>query len=95
MAEQALNVRYDPSTGTLSIETGGPSVTVENVGGTGAFTRVDDDEERTALFLSETEIDVLLKMVSYILDKVKITEGSRMALQSIKPRLEELRGGGE
>ena len=95
MAEHALNVRYDPSTGTLSIETSGPSVTLENVGETAAFTRVDDDEERTALFLSETEIDVLLKMVGYILDKVKITEGSRMALQNVKPRLEELRGAGE
>lgn len=82
------------TTGTLSVETGGPNIAVEDLGPLAGVTRVDeDDEERMALFVSPGEADVLLKMVNYILEKVRVTEGSRSALEAIKPRLEALHDG--
>jgi hypothetical protein len=94
MERPPVNLRFDVATGTLAIETGGPSISVEELGRLAAVTRTDeDDEERLALFVSQSEADVLLKMVGYILDKVKITEGSRAALEAVKPRLESLRDG--
>ncbi|HEV7213811.1 MAG TPA: hypothetical protein VGP33_01705 [Chloroflexota bacterium] len=94
MERPPVNLRFDVATGTLAIETGGPSISVEELGRLAAVTRTDeDDEERVALFVSPSEADVLLKMVAYILDKVKVTEGSRAALEAVKPRLESLRDG--
>lgn len=86
-----VTLRYDVTTGTLSVETGGPTVSIEDLGPLAGVTRVDeDDEERVALFVSQGEADVLLKMVNYILEKVRVTEGSRTALELVKPRLEAL-----
>ena len=94
MERPPVNLRFDVATGTLAIETGGPSISVEELGRLAVVTRTDeDDEERLALFVSQAEADVLLKMVSYILEKVKVTEGSRAALEAVKPRLESLRDG--
>ena len=94
MERLPVNLRFDVATGTLAIETGGPSISIEELGPLAAVTCTgDDDEERLALFVSPSEADVLLKMVGYILDKVKITEGSRSALEAVKPRLESLRDG--
>lgn len=92
MDRSPVGLRFDVATGALSIETGGPTVTIEDLGPLAGVTRVDeDDEERVALFVTMEEADTLLKMVNYILDKVKITEGSRSALLAVKPRLEALR----
>lgn len=94
MERPPVNLRFDVATGTLAIETGGPSVSIEDLGPLAVVSRTDeDDEERQALFVSPGEADVLLKMIAYILEKVKITEGSRAALEAIKPRLEHLRDG--
>ncbi|MGI8912241.1 MAG: hypothetical protein ACR2JY_00375 [Chloroflexota bacterium] len=94
MERPPVNLRFDVATGTLAIETGGPSISIEDLGPLAVVTRTDDDdEERLALFVSPSEADVLLKMVVYILDKVKVTEGSRIALEAVKPRLESLRDG--
>jgi hypothetical protein len=92
MDRAPISIRFDVATGALSIETGGPTITVEDLGALAGVTRVDeDDEERVALFVTIAEADVLLKMVNYIIDKVKVTEGSRAALEAVKPRLEALR----
>lgn len=94
MERPPVNLRFDMATGTLAIETGGPSISIEELGPLAAVTRTDDDdEERLALFVSPSEADVLLKMVGYILEKVRVTEGSRSALEAVKPRLESLRDG--
>jgi len=94
MAHPPVNLRYDVATGTLAIETGGPTISVEERGPLAVVSRTDqDDEERQALFLSPGEVDVLLKMVNYILQKVTVTEGSRTTLEVVKPRLESLRDG--
>jgi hypothetical protein len=94
MERSPVNLRFDVATGTLAIETGGPNISIEELGPLAVVSRTDDDdEERMALFISPGEVDVLLKMVGYILDKVKITEGSRAALEAVKPRLESLRDG--
>jgi hypothetical protein len=94
MERSPVNLRFDVATGTLAIETGGPGISIEDMGPLAVVSRTDeDDEERQALFVSPGEADVLLKMIGYILDKVKITEGSRAALEAIKPRLEHLRDG--
>lgn len=86
-------IRFDSATGTLNVETGAgrPSISVEELGPlAGAVLMDSDDEERSALFVSLGEADVLLKMVNYILDKVRVTEASRQALIAVKPRLEAL-----
>ena len=94
MEHPPVNLRFDVATGTLAIETGGPTISVEELGPLAVVSRTDeDDEERQALFLSPGEVDVLLKMVNYILQKVTVTEGSRTALEVVKPRLESLRDG--
>jgi len=90
MADRPVSVRYDPSTGALVVETGGPTITVDELGDAVSFIRADDDDERHAFFVTRPEADVLLKMVNYILDKVKVTEASRNHLQAVKPRLEAL-----
>jgi hypothetical protein len=94
MERSPVNLRFDVATGTLAIETGGPSISIEELGPLAVVSRTDeDDEERLALFVSPSEADVLLKMVNYILQKVTVTEGSRTTLEAVKPRLEGLRDG--
>lgn len=94
MERPPVTIRFDVASGTLAIETGGPSVSIEELGRLAVVARTDeDDEERLAVFVSPAEADVLLKMIGYILEKVKITEGSRTALEAVKPRLETLRDG--
>ncbi len=89
-----ITIRFDSATGTLSVETGAgrPSLSLEELGPLASAVLMDsDDEERSALFVSPGEADALLKMVNYILDKIKVTEASRLALTAVKPRLEALR----
>lgn len=45
-----------------------------------------------ALFLDQTEVETLGKMIDYILDKVRIKPESEAALRAVRPRLDELFG---
>jgi hypothetical protein len=47
-----------------------------------------------ALFLEQEEAETLGKMIDYILEKVRIKPESETALRSVRPRLDELFGGG-
>jgi hypothetical protein len=82
---------YNADDGSVMIETTGPAVTVDGLAGEIAFERSSSEGERElALWLDQQQADVLVKMVRYILDKVRITEESKERLADILPRLEAL-----
>jgi len=84
-------VMYDPSEPRLSVESGGNSVEMNFVQSPARFLMQDDEGNvRTALWLSDDEATVLDKMLGYILDKVKIQESSRIALEGLRPRVQRL-----
>ncbi len=89
-----FTVRFDPSVGSVVIESGGPSITIDNLPSSAVFLMQAEDDEQTALYVSQHEADVLIKTIRYVLDKVKITDASRAALNSLVPRLEEILGEG-
>lgn len=87
-----LTIRYEAGNGELTMEIGSQTITIDELGPLRSVVRLDDDDEaRTAFFLSDDESDVLLKMVNYILGGVKIRPESKATLEALKPRLEALR----
>lgn len=82
---------YNPDDGSVELHLGGPAVTVENLDLDVAFERMmASGEAARALWLEPSEVDVLGKMVRYILERVRITEGSRETLEALLPRLDAL-----
>ena len=87
-----LTIRFEAANGELTVEIGSQTITIDELGPLRSVVRLDeDDEARTAFFLSANEADVLLKMVNYILAGVKIRPESKETLEALKPRLEALR----
>ena len=94
MERPPVTIRYESNNGELTLELGSQSITIDELGPLQQVVRLDeDDETRTALFLTHNEADVLQQMVTYILGKVKIRPTSQEALEALKPRLEALREG--
>ena len=84
-------VVYNPEDGSVELRTGGPGVTVEGISPEVVFERMTPEgNSAAALWLEPHELDVLGKMIRYIVEKVKITEQSRETLQGLLPRVEEL-----
>ncbi len=84
-------VVYNPEDGSVELRTGGPGVTVEGISAEVVFERMTPEgNSAAALWLEPHELDVLGKMIRYIVEKVKITEQSRETLQGLLPRVEEL-----
>jgi hypothetical protein len=82
---------YNPDDGSVMIETAGPAVTVDGLTAELAFERNTPEGERElALWLDQPQADVLVKMIRYILDKVRITEESKQRLSDILPQIEAL-----
>ena len=82
---------YNPEDGSVELRTGGPGVTVEGIAAELTFERMTPEgHSATALWLEPHELDVLGKMIRYIVEKVKITEQSRATLEGLLPRVEEL-----
>ena len=84
-------VVYNPEDGSVELRTGGPGVTVEGISAEVVFERMTPEgNSAAALWLEPHELDVLGKMIRYIVEKVKITEQSRETLQGLLPRVEGL-----
>lgn len=82
---------YNPEDGSVELRTGGPAVTVDGIPAEIQFERMTaDGNSASALWIEAHELDVLGKMIRYIVEKVKITEASRDTLQRLLPRVEEL-----
>jgi hypothetical protein len=86
-------VTYDPATDTLRVELAeGPMLDLRGLGPEIVFRQVVTDQpERRALWLDARQADVLVKMMTYILDRVKISPESREALTALLPEVTALR----
>lgn len=84
-------IMYDPSESRLTVESEGNSVETNLARSPARFEMQDEDGNlRSALWLTDEEASVLDKMVAYILDKVKITESSKSALEGLRPSLRRI-----
>jgi hypothetical protein len=91
MAAELPRVMLNPEDGSLYIQTGGPTVTVEGIRADVLLERMlPSGDSAAALWVSHAEADVLVKMVRHILDRVPIRPESRDLLQELLPRLESL-----
>lgn len=93
MHDEPPRLVYNPEDGSLYVQTIGPTVTVEGIAGEVAFERMLPDGETVyALWLSESELDVLRKMIAHILARVAIRAESQAVLESLLPRIDGLLG---
>lgn len=91
MESDGARLLYSPEDGSLELRLGGPSVTVDGIAAEVAFERMTADGQGAApLWLAPAEAIVLGKMIRYILERVKITETSREALEAMLPRVDDL-----
>ncbi len=85
---------YNPEDGSLELRTGGPVVTIDGLAGALLIERMTPaGDSAAALWLDPREVDVLARMIRYIVEHVKITEQSRQTLEGLLPRVEELKRG--
>jgi hypothetical protein len=82
---------YNPDDGSVTLQTTGPSVTVDGIVGNLAFLKIASEGEDTlALWLDQGQADVLAKMIRHILEKVPIRPESQELLRGILPQVEAL-----
>lgn len=82
---------YNPEDGSVELQAGGPGVTVDGIVGELLFERMTaEGTSAAAVWLEPEEAVVLGKMIRYILERVKITEGSRDTLLALLPRVEQV-----
>ena len=90
--EEAPRLTYNPDDGSVMLQTGssgsGPAVTVDGIVGEVTFERLTENGSAFALFLEQSEADVLVKMIRYIIDKVRIQDDSKKLLSELLPRVE-------
>jgi hypothetical protein len=82
-------VRYDAEAQAIEIDLDGHSIRVVGVADTRFVREGASASPEIPLWVSATEADVLVKMIEYILAKVRITPASRAALDSVLPRARE------
>ena len=83
-------VTYDPEEQAISIDLDGHSVRVGGVADPRFVRRGSGADPEAALWVSADEAAVLVKMIEYILGRVKITPSSREALDSVLPRAHDI-----
>lgn len=89
--EDGPRLAYNPDDGSVLLQTSGtngPAVNVEGLLGEVIFERLTEDGRALALWLEQTEADVLVKMIRHILDKVPIRAESKQLLSDLLPRVE-------
>ena len=91
MDDEAPRLVYNPDDGSVELRLGGRSVTVDGIDAEIVFERMTSEGDAAApLWLATEEADVLRKMIGYILDKVRITEGSKATLAALLPRVAQI-----
>jgi hypothetical protein len=88
--EEAPRLVYNPEDGSVMLQTSGPAVTVDGIIGEVTFERLTEDGSALALWLEAKEADVLVKMIGYILEKVRIQPESKELLGEVLPRVQTL-----
>jgi hypothetical protein len=82
---------YNPDDGSVMLQTSGPAVTVDGLDGELIFERITPEgDSALALWLDPAQADVLVKMIGYIIEKVRITEESKQKLADILPHVQTL-----
>jgi hypothetical protein len=90
-SEERVSVLFDRYVGALSITMGQRQITVDSLPAETEFLLSgDSDFDLRALWLTPDELDFLIKMIRYVLDKVKISAEAKDALASVLPRAEAL-----
>ena len=90
--ERRDHLCYDPERGSLLLATGDRGISVTGLAPEVVFERLSGEgPAQWALYATADEIDVLAKMIAYVLEKVRISEASREALAALLPRVEALR----
>ncbi len=79
-------IRYDAEAQAVEIELDGHAVKVGGIADPRFVRKGAGTAPEIPLWVSADEAAVLVKMIEYILAKVKITPGSREALDSVLPR---------
>jgi hypothetical protein len=88
-------VSYDAQAQSLDIELDGHSVRVTGLA-EARFTRhAEGAAPDQALWVTAEQAGVLVKMIEYILGRVKITDSSRAALEVVLPRAREAAAASE
>lgn len=79
-------VSYDPQRRSLKVRLGDKSVLIEGLAEEPAFRRFGrGGPDQQALWLDPSQADVLVKMIEYILAKVRISEASQRTLEELLP----------
>ncbi len=92
MDDEAPVARYDPLAGTLRLRlTGGEDVTIAGLGPDLPIWRGAGEAAGLPLWLTGGQADVLGKMIGYILQSVRISEGSRAVLEELAPQVAQLK----
>ncbi len=82
-------IRYDAEAKAIEIDLDGHSVRVDGIADPRFVREGNGTTAETPLWVSASEATVLVKMIEYILAKVKITASSREALDAVLPRVRE------
>lgn len=82
-------VRYDAEAQAIEVDLDGHAVRVGGIADPRFVREGMGTAPEIPLWVSAAEAAVLVKMIEYILAKVKITPGSREALDSVLPRARE------
>ncbi|MCC7370037.1 MAG: hypothetical protein IT306_16550 [Chloroflexi bacterium] len=91
MEESSPRVTYSPEDGQVIVQTGGPTITVDELREELQFERMSPEGDTLlALWLSGGQADVLSKMVRYVIEKVQIRPESREQLEGLLPQIEAL-----
>ena len=91
MEDTSPRLVYDPDGGSVMLQTSGPAVTVDGLDGELIFERITPEgDSALALWLDPAQADVLVKMIGYIIEKVRITEESKQKLADILPHVQTL-----
>ncbi len=91
MDDEAPRLVYNPDDGSVELRLGGQSITVDGIEAEVVFERMTPEGEVAApLWLAPEEADVLRKMIGYILERVRITEGSKATLAGLLPRVQAI-----
>lgn len=89
--EDRVSVLFDRYVGALSITIGQRQITVDSLPENTEFVLSGEAEtDMRPLWLHEDELSFLVKMIRYVLEKVKISSEAALALNEVLPRAEAL-----
>lgn len=74
---------------------GGPTICLEHATPGKVVRSTQEGTERRALFVSDAEALVLVKMARYALEKLRLSDESRVVLQGLLPLLSVTGGNGD